>query len=155
MQLVAREIGQTYFRQMTRELLGRYPSFFIAVVDWFRVLDPKEYFVEPGDHADEMETSVMLHIAPDLVRPLSEAGSGLSRPFRIQALQEGWAWTQREWTKATVDTGVGNPRYATAEKGGAYLDAVSKKIASFLIELDRCSPDDLYDTDSRSVENIE
>jgi creatinine amidohydrolase len=40
------------------------------------MFDNKKYFDEPGDHAGEMETSMMLAIKPDLVLPLTEAGEG-------------------------------------------------------------------------------
>ena len=43
--------------------------------------DLKAYFADLGDHAGEMETSVMLHVAPELVRPLSEAGPGRARRY--------------------------------------------------------------------------
>ena len=54
----------------------------------FRVVDRQQFFNAAGDHADELETSAMLHIAPHLVRPLSEAGPGVGKPFRIQALRK-------------------------------------------------------------------
>ena len=87
----------------------------------------------------------MLAIAPELVLPLSEAGSGKARPFRLRGLKERLAWTPRQWTKATADTGVGDPRKATAEKGKKYLDAVTSKIADFLVELGRADVRDLYE----------
>ena len=86
----------------------------------------------------------MMAIAPDLVRPMSEAGPGRERPFKIEALREGWVWTQRDWKKATVDTGVGNPAKATAEKGRVFLEAVSQKIGEFLVDLAGADIDDLY-----------
>ena len=112
--------GGNDFRQMIRELQPRH-SIFICTTNWFRSVDLKKYFDQPGDHADEMETSLMLHIAPELVLPLSEAGSGEERKIKIQAFREGWAWTPRQWTKVTADTGAGNPALATAAKGKKYL----------------------------------
>ena len=87
----------------------------------------------------------MLHLAPDLVRPLSEAGDGAAKRFRIAALREGWAWAQREWSQVSADTGVGNPAAATAEKGAAFLEAVTTNIAQFLVELAAADPQDLYE----------
>ena len=97
-----------------------------------------------GDHAGELETSVMLHLAPELVRPLSEAGPGTARRFTIAGLREGWAWAPRQWRQVTDDTGVGNPAAATPEKGRKYVDAVSEKIAGFLVDLARADTQDLY-----------
>src|SRR5207249_10198265 len=82
----------------------------------------------------------MLHVAPELVRPLSEAGPGRARRFTITALREGWAWAPRRWRQVTEDTGVGNPAAATAEKGRKYVAAVSEKIASFLVEVAQADP---------------
>ena len=44
----------------------------------------------------------------------------------------------------TDDTGVGNPVAATPEKGRKYVDAVSEKIAGFLVELARADAHDMY-----------
>lgn len=135
--------GGNDFRQMIRELQ---PStrLFLCTVNWYSCLDPAPYFAEPGDHAGELETSVMQHLAPGLVRPLGEAGDGLARKFVVQGLREGWAWAPRRWTAVSDDTGVGNPRAATAEKGARYFEAVTRKIAGFLLELDRADPDAMY-----------
>jgi creatinine amidohydrolase len=45
----------------------------------------------------------------------------------------------------TADTGVGDPRAATREKGAAYLAAVVEKVGRFLVELAAADPDDLYE----------
>ena len=82
---------------------------------------------------------------PELVLPLSEAGEGKARKFKISALREGWAWTQRDWLSVTSDTGVGNPKAATPEKGRRYFEAVTQKIAGFLVELAKADRKDLYE----------
>jgi len=136
--------GGNDFRQMIREVQPAVPLF-LCTVNWYQVVDPEPFFADPGDHAGEMETSVMLHLAPDLVQPLSEAGPGAARRFRIAALREGWAWAPRRWSRVTDDTGVGNPAAATTEKGRRYAAAVSEKIAEFLVELARADVQDLYE----------
>jgi creatinine amidohydrolase len=136
--------GGNDFRQMIRELQPRYPGMFLCCVNWYQVMDADRYF-KPGDHAGELETSVMLHIAPELVLPLSEAGSGAARRFRIQALREKWAWTPRAWTQVTSDTGIGDPSGATAERGAEYAGLVIAKIADFLVQLAAADVDDLYE----------
>ena len=137
--------GGNDFRQMLRELQADFPNVFLSTLNWFKAADRDQYFAAPGDHADEMETSAMLHIAPNLVRPLSEAGDGAAKRFRIAALREGWAWAQREWSQVTADTGSGDPTAATAEKGAAFLEAVTTNIARFLVELAAADPQDLYE----------
>lgn len=136
--------GGNDFRQILRELQAEFPRVFLSTVNLFKVVDRRQFFNAPGDHADEMETSAMLHIAPDLVRPLTEAGSGAAKQFRIKALRE-WAWAQREWSKVTADTGSGSPADATAEKGKAFLTAIIANIGQFLVELAAADPQDLYE----------
>jgi creatinine amidohydrolase len=135
--------GGNDFRQMIRELQPRH-NVFLCTVNWYRSLDLKAYFDEPGDHADEMETSLMLYIAPDHVLPPSEWGDGATKLPRVRAFREGWAWAPRRWTQVTQDTGAGNPRKATAEKGKKYFEAVTGTIADFLVELGNVDPNDLY-----------
>ncbi len=136
--------GGNDFKQMIRETQALHPGSLISQVNWYRVLNNADYFDEPGDHAGEMETSVMMQIAPDLVLPLEEAGDGADRKFKIKALREGWAWTERDWSEVTESTGVGNPYASTAEKGARYLKDVTEKIASFYVDLAAADLDDLY-----------
>lgn len=136
--------GGNDFRQILRELQAEFPSVFLSTATLFRIVDRSQFFEAPGDHADEMETSMMLHLAPELVRPLAEAGDGASKQFRIRALRE-WAWAQREWSQVSADTGVGNPAAATAAKGAAFLAAVTQELSQFLVELAAADPQDLYE----------
>src|SRR5947199_10689338 len=52
--------GGNDFRQMIRELQPAV-SLFLCTVNWYQVVDPKPFFTDLGDHAGELETSVMLH----------------------------------------------------------------------------------------------
>jgi creatinine amidohydrolase len=135
--------GGNDFRAMIRELVpGR--SLFLCTVNWYSSVDPRPFFAEPGDHAGELETSVMLTIAPELLLPLGEAGPGSARQFRVQGLREGWAWAPRQWSQVTGDTGVGNPAPATAEKGARFLEAVAGRLSRFLTELGETELEELY-----------
>jgi creatinine amidohydrolase len=136
--------GANDFRQMIRELQPQV-SLFLCVVNWYKVLDLKGFFTDQGDHAGEMETSAMQHVAPESVLPLSEAGSGAARRFKIPAFREGWAWAPRQWRQVTDDTGSGNPAASTAEKGKRYVEAVTGKVADFLIELAKADTKKLYE----------
>jgi len=134
--------GGNDFRQMIRELQPE-TGVLLCTVNWYAVVDPRPFFDVPGDHAGELETSVMLHLRPALVQ-LERAGPGAARPFTVGGLRDGWAWVQREWTRVTDDTGVGDPRAASAEKGRAYFDAVTRQLAGFLVELAATDRDRLY-----------
>ncbi len=135
--------GGNDFKQMIRELQPA-SELFIATLNWWTIVNGREYFDEPGDHGGELETSLMMHLHSDLVLPLEEAGSGATRPMNVTAFREGWAWTPRSWLRATVDTGVGNPARATREKGARYFAAITEKIAGFLVELAATPADKLY-----------
>ena len=135
--------GGNDFRAIIRELQPR-TKVFLSSIDWYKCVDPRPFFDEPGDHAGELETSMVMHVAPSLVRPLSEAGPGSERKARVAGLREGWAWAPRRWTKVTDDTGVGDPSDATAAKGEAFFRAATDRIAGFLVELAATDPDDLY-----------
>jgi creatinine amidohydrolase len=135
--------GGNDLRPLIRELLP-HTALFISTLNWYDVVDPAPYFADPGDHAGELETSVMQHLVPELVRPLSEAGPGAAKAFRFAAFTEGWAWAPRRWSAISADTGVGNPAQATPEKGKRYVEAVTQQLAAFLIELAAADPADLY-----------
>jgi creatinine amidohydrolase len=136
--------GGNDFRQMLRELQPK-TNLFLCTLNWWQALDTKRFFDEPGDHAGELETSVLMHVMPDLVRPLSEAGDGRETRFRIDGLRDRWVWAQREWPRITADTGVGNPKAASAEKGARFMEALSAKIGDFLVALAAADPADMYE----------
>ena len=135
--------GANNFVPHIRELAGLFPELFVCVVNWFQAAPRKDHFEEPGDHADEMESSVMMRIAPDLLLPLSEAGDGATLRYDLPGFREGWAWAQRPWTKITKDTGSGSPYKATLEKGDGFLQATTENIAVFFHQLAIHEPDDL------------
>lgn len=126
--------GGNTFKSMIRDLSLDYPDFLIATSEWFSFIPGKEYFEEPGDHADELETSVMMHYHPELV-DLKEAGEGKSKKFASQMLNEKAAWVPRHWLKVSKDTGIGNPKKASADKGRLYAQAVTTKYAQLFKEL--------------------
>ena len=92
-----------------------------------------------------METSIMMALEPALLLPLSEAGPGKARKFRIAGLRDGWAWAPRKWSKVTSDTGTGNPSRSTTAKGEKFLKAVTERIGGFLVDLAKADPDNLYE----------
>jgi creatinine amidohydrolase len=136
--------GGNDFKAMIRELGLKFPSMFLGQCNWFQAVDQKDFFENKDDHAGEMETSVMMHLTPHLVSPLSEAGDGTAKKFKFSAIREGWAWAERKWTQVTKDTGVGDPRKASAEKGEKYVKAVTEKVAKFFLEVAKVNQDDLY-----------
>ena len=136
--------GGNDFRQMIREIQAD-SSVFLCAANWWTVVSGKDYFEHVGDHAGELETSVMMHIAPDLVSPLADAGSGEDRQFKISALRDRSVWAPREWTQVTVDTGVGDPSKSSPNKGASFVEAVTNELAQFIVELSAADTSDMYE----------
>lgn len=137
--------GGNDFKQMLRELQAKWPEMFLSTVFWANINDGADIFEVPGDHADEKETSMMLHLHPDLVLPRKDWGDGKTRAWRLQAAREKWAWAQRSWTQVTDDTGSGDPQLATAEKGERYMRRLTEMFAGYLVELAAADITSLYE----------
>jgi creatinine amidohydrolase len=136
--------GGNDFRFIIRELQPE-TEVFLCTLNWWQAADAAAHFPNPGDHAGQMETSVMLHLAPELVLPVMDAGTGTERLPRIRALREGWAWTPRRWTQVTGDTGIGDPAGASSETGARFTAEIAARIAEFLVELAAADTDSLYE----------
>ena len=110
---------------------------FLSLINWWQV--PRDQAAEildtPGDHADEMETSVMMYLWPELVLPLAEADAGKVRPSRFEAVNRGWVKITRPWHLLTTNSGSGDPSAATTEKGARYVDLAVERIAGYLKQL--------------------
>ena len=137
--------GGNNWKSMVRELGLKYPNMFICVSNWYQSLDKKLYFDEPGDHADEMETSLMLHLKPELVLPRKDWGTGKEKKSKIKAFSEGWVWAERKWSQISEDTGVGNPKAATKEKGKHFFKDVTIKMAQLFYDIGKADIKDLYE----------
>ena len=142
--LIVNGHGGNDFKQIIREVGKHFPDMFISTCNWFQSVDKTAIFENSGDHADEMETSLMMYACPQHVLPLDKAGAGKAKKFAIDALNEPWAWTERKWTLTTADTGIGDPRRATKEKGERYFREVSEKLAGLMVSLAHTDIEDLY-----------
>ena len=138
--------GGNDFKPLIRELQPKFPEIFISLIEWFRILDHANYFEEQGDHAGEMETSIIMHLFPELVLPLQEAGYGMAKNFRLSGLNKKVAWAPRKWDKVTEDTGIGNPKKASSEKGKKFVSDVTDIIANYFLELHTADINNLYET---------
>jgi creatinine amidohydrolase len=142
--LIVNGHGGNGFNQIIREVGANYPDMLIATCNWFQSVDQGKIFENAGGHADEMETSLMLYVRPELVKPLEQAGEGKAKRFSVEALNESWAWTERKWTRCTDDTGVGDPRKATREKGEQFFREVTNKLTGLFVGLAESDSDDMY-----------
>ncbi len=129
--------GGNNLRHILKDLYGK-TKVFISLINWWQVGTElrARLFEQKGDHADEMETSVMLYLRPELV-DLEKADAGPVRKSKLRAVNEGWVYIVRPWEIVTTNSGYGDPRKATAAKGKQYVDFTVQKIADYLIELSK------------------
>jgi creatinine amidohydrolase len=142
--LILNSHGGNNFQPMLRELGLKYPEMLLFTCNWYQALDKSKYFEEEGDHADEMETALIQYLHPELVLPLQEAGDGAEKKSVIKGIREKWAWTERRWSQVTEDTGIGNPKKASPEKGRRYFDDVTDQVAELISDICAAKSDELY-----------
>lgn len=130
--------GGNEFKPLVRDLQAQTGMLIIVVNFWQLIPEVvKETFAPgngPGDHAGELETSLLMHLTPDLVQ-LDQAGPGSMNAFQLKTLRQPGVWTPRPWSQTHPDTGAGDPRKATAEKGKRCFEAMSDKVAELLVEV--------------------
>lgn len=142
--LILNSHGGNDFKLILRELGLKFPQMFLCTCNWYQSLNKNDFFTNQGDHADEMETSLLLYLTPELVLPLTEAGEGKAKKHRIKEFNEGWIWTERKWTQVTEDTGIGNPKASTSEKGERYFKAVTEKLGELFLKIALADTNNLY-----------
>ena len=135
--------GGNDFRSLIRDVMYDLPLF-IVQVNGPDLADCRDLLDDPGGfHANEFETSFMLHLAPEWVAPLESAGDGTATESKLPVVTSTpGVWAPRDWPTLTSDTGVGNPKKATAEKGRQILDRLVKSLAPALEELSKAQPGD-------------
>jgi creatinine amidohydrolase len=115
-----------------------------AMVSWWSLV-PRELFTElresefPGGmaHACELETSVLLHLRPDLVQ-MDQAQKDIHfarTEYFYWDLQTPSPVFFQEWFSRYSHTGtVGDPTKASAEKGRRFAEAVSQRMVALIRE---------------------
>lgn len=144
---------------VARDLRARL-SMLVYSVNWFNLplLGPDGQDVNAlfggeehrfGIHAGDIETSMMLALAPERVR-MAQAeyfrSTAKDRAERFPILGNGKSaklgWQMQDYN---ANGAVGNSAAATAEKGQAVLDAAGRALAQALTEIDQLPPDTLSD----------
>lgn len=101
-----------------------------------------ENFEKHGDHAGELETSMMLYLTPELVN-MEDAGPGKRIPFKIKGLSKKGVWTPRPWRASHPDLGSGDPSLASFEKGEKYVSRIIEELSEVILELSQAKKGDL------------
>jgi creatinine amidohydrolase len=136
--------GGNELKPLTRELHHR-TKVFLCVCDWYRLAVDvyPQIFRQPGEHADEVETSLGLAYFPELLRP-ELADDGAARPSRIEAINKGWVSITRPWHLVSKNTGLGDPSAASAEKGRRLMEVLTDRLAGFLVALAAAKMDETF-----------
>jgi creatinine amidohydrolase len=136
--------GGNELKPLTRQLYHR-TDVFLAVCDWYRMAQDlyPGIFEKPGEHADEVETSLGLAYFRGLLKP-ELADDGAARPSRFEAINRGWVSITRPWHLVSANTGLGDPRAATAEKGERLMAALAARLGDFLAELGPAEMDERF-----------
>jgi creatinine amidohydrolase len=118
---------------------------FMCLCDWYKMATDvyPQIFAQPGEHADEVETSLGLAFFPELLEP-KLADAGTAKPTRFEAINRGWISITRPWHLATTNTGLGDPAPATAEKGKRLMDVVVERLSAFLTQLANANVDETF-----------
>ncbi len=133
--LILNAHGGNDHKPLIRDVQARRRMLMVLVNFWQLLPEQaRAIFDDPGDHAGELETSFLLHTHGDLVE-LDQAGPGARNPFDLPGLNQPGVWTPRPWSRIHPDTGSGNPRAATADKGRRYFEALAEAVADVLITL--------------------
>jgi len=143
--LILNAHGGNDFKPMIRELGLKYPAMFFCTAFCFGSVNKKNFFEAEGDHADEMETALILYLQPELVLPKEQWGDGKAKKNKIHAFSEGWLWTERKWSQVTEDTGIGSPHLATREKGEKFFNAIAEKMGQAFYDISKTDVTELYE----------
>jgi creatinine amidohydrolase len=136
--------GGNELKPLTRELFHR-TSVFLCVCDWFRMATDQypQIFAKPGEHADEVETSLGLAFFSQLLRP-ELADDGAAQPTRFEAINRGWVSITRPWHLVSKNTGLGDPAAATADKGQRLMEIIVARLSAFLVQLSAAAMDEPF-----------
>jgi len=117
----------------------------IFLSSWYKVAADRyaSVFEDAGDHAGELETSMILAHYPELV-VMDQADAGTMQPSRFEAVNRGWVEITRPWHLLTTNSGAGDPRPATAEKGAEVTEIVVERLAVAIEEIAKSPIDETF-----------
>jgi len=143
--LILNAHGGNDFKPLVRELYGK-TKVWIFLLDWW---DLRNDIIEKvcedkgGEHANESETSWMMYLYPELVH-LEWADDGEVNKSQLASLEKKQIWIARPWHLLTKNSGYGNPKKATPEKGEKIVEGATDSIAEIILELSETKIDDRF-----------
>jgi creatinine amidohydrolase len=136
--------GNTHVLQAALRELASRSNAFVGFTEQFGLSADVEAEIQETEetgHACEMETSVMLYLAPEHAKmeeakPTRTRKAILSDPRSI--------FFVKPWHIYTLNCGIGDPTKATAEKGRRMVETAVDRLAQALKELSDAPVDDLF-----------
>lgn len=129
--------GGNEFKPLIRDVMLAFPIFIVQANGYALAPAAMKLLEHPqGDHAGEFETALMMYLVPEWVAPLEQAGDGAATASKLPAVTgTPGVWAPRDWKSLTKDTGVGNPKAATAEKGRRIFEMLVAALVPVLVQL--------------------
>lgn len=117
---------------------------FVTATNWLRFGQPEGLYPEEeftyGIHGGDIETSLMLHLRPDLVRMEAATDFGSEQQRFLQEFKHlrGHGKAQFGWKAQDLNTAgaLGNAALATAEKGRQSLDHAARGFIELLQDVE-------------------
>lgn len=128
--------GGNEFKFMARELYGK-TKVHIFLLNWWELgeeIAQKVCDDKSGEHGNEAETSWAMYLFPEMVH-LEWADEGKVKEPVLNSLKNKQVWVTRPWHLLTTNSGYGNPKKATAEKGEKIVEETTSRIAEIIKEL--------------------
>lgn len=127
----------------TGELGPRHPETQFLAATYFQlatdaVSEIRETDIGGMAHGGEYETSLMLHLYPDLVDRAAETGTMMDEPYdqSVQDLIHGGPLSvYRDFTEYSESGAIGDPTTASADKGEKLYDVITQAVADLLVRI--------------------
>jgi creatinine amidohydrolase len=140
---------------VARDLRVRH-GMFVTATNWLRFGQPEGLYPDAeftyGIHGGDIETSLMLHLRPDLVRMerATDFPSEQQRYLKEFKHLRGHGKAQYGWQAEDLNPAgaLGNAARASAEKGRLSLDHAARGFVELLLDVDAFDPDRLRAPDS-------
>lgn len=132
--LIDDAVSEVGAANLTAEILGlTYFHLASSFVD-----DIRESDVGGISHGGEFETSLMLHLRPDLVHEEAITGTHREATYDTEGrdlFDNGALSVYRPFTEYSESGAVGDPHLATADKGQRFYDGLGKELAKLLEQI--------------------
>lgn len=132
-------------KPLLRDLDLEYSDTFFSLIDLIQVCKDvySVLFEKPGEHADELETSVGLHLFPELVK-LEDADTSPVLESRFDAVNKGWVQITKDFSIMSASSGIGDPSKSTEAKGKEWIKWIIQRLSPYFYQLAIEDTDELF-----------